>query len=55
VRADAPTTERRLGELMRQGLLTAAKDSLATPLPQRKPVVKVADLLLDLDLSRAER
>ena len=55
VRADAPTTERRLGELMRQGLLTAAKDSLATPLPRRKPVVKVADLLLDLDLSRAER
>jgi prevent-host-death family protein len=55
VRADASSTERRLGELMRQGLLAPAKASLDAPLPQRKPVAKIAELLNDLDLSRAER
>jgi prevent-host-death family protein len=55
VRADASSTERRLGELMRQGLLAPAKSSRSAPLPQRKPVAKIAELLEDLDLSRAER
>ena len=55
VRADASFTERRLGELMRQGLLAPAKAALDGPLPQRKPVAKVADLLHELDLSRADR
>lgn len=55
VRADASPTERRLGELMRQGLLAPAKGSRDAPLPQRKPVAKIAELLHDLDLSRAER
>lgn len=55
VRADAPTAERRLGELMRLGLLTAAKGAPGAPLPRPKPVMKLAELLHDLDLSRAER
>jgi prevent-host-death family protein len=55
VRDDAPTIERRLAELSRLGLLTAARRSPAASLPRRKPQVKVAELLHDLDLSRAER
>ena len=55
VRADASSTERRLGELMRLGLLAPAKAVLDAPLPQRKPVAKVAGLLHELDLSRADR
>jgi prevent-host-death family protein len=55
VRADASLAERRLGELMRQGLLAPAKGSCGAPLPQRKPVAKIAELLDELDQSRAER
>ena len=55
VRADASPTERRLGELMRQGLLAPAKNSRDAPLPQRKPAANIAELLDELDLSRAER
>lgn len=55
VRVDASPTERRLGELMRQGLLAPAKSSLGAPLPPRKPVAKIAELLDELDLSRADR
>ena len=55
VRADASLAERRLGELMRQGLLVAAKGSCGAPLQQRKPVAKIAELLDELDQSRAER
>ncbi len=55
VRADASPTERRLGELMRQGLLAPAKGSRDAPLPPRKPVAKIAELLDEMDLSRAER
>lgn len=55
VRADASPDEQRLGELMRQGLLAPAKLSAKARLPQRKPVAKIADLLHELDDSRAER
>jgi prevent-host-death family protein len=55
VRADASFTERLLGELMRQGLLAAAKGPRDAPLPPRKPVAKIAVLLDELDRSRAER
>lgn len=55
VRSDASLVEQRLGDLMRQGLLAPAKVSSRARLPQRKPVAKVADLLRELDLSRAER
>ena len=55
VRGDASPDEQRLGELMRQGLLTPAKLSAKARLPQRKPVAKVADVLRELDDSRADR
>ena len=55
VRAGASSTERLLGELMRQGLLAPAKALRNAPLPPRKPVAKVADLLDELDRSRAGR
>jgi prevent-host-death family protein len=55
VRADASPIEQRLGQLMRQGLLAPAKASPAAPLPQRKPVAKIAEVLQELDASRAER
>ena len=53
VRADASPDEQRLGELMRQGLLAPAKLLPKARLPRRRPVAKIADLLLDD--SRAER
>jgi prevent-host-death family protein len=55
VRSDASPVEQRLGDLMRQGLLAPATVSPRTRLPQRKPVAKVADLLRELDLGRADR
>ena len=55
VRPGAPATERLLGELMRQGLLTPARVSPRARLPRRKPVTALADLLRDLDDGRAER
>lgn len=55
VRADASSTERRLGELMRQGLLAPAKSSRTAPLPPRRPVAKIAELLDELGVGRAER
>lgn len=55
VRADASPDEQRLGELMRQGLLAPAKLSPKARLPRRRPVAKIADLLRELDDSRAER
>ena len=55
VRSDASPVEQRLGDLMRQGLLAPATVSPRAPLPHRKPVAKVADLLRELDLSRADR
>lgn len=55
VRADASPDERRLGELIRQGLLVAAQVSPGARLPRRKPVAKIAAVLRELDDSRAER
>ena len=55
VRADASSAERVLGDLLRQGLLAPAKLPPKARLPRRKPVAKIADLLRDLDGSRAER
>lgn len=55
VRADASPAEQRLGELMRQGLLTPAKVSPNARLPRRRPVAAIAELLRELDDSRAER
>lgn len=55
VRVDASPEEQRLGELMRQGLLAPAKVSPKARLPRRKPVAKIADVLRELDDSRAER
>jgi antitoxin (DNA-binding transcriptional repressor) of toxin-antitoxin stability system len=55
VRADASHVEQRMGQLMRQGLLAPARASPAAPLPQRRPVVTIAEVLHELELSRAER
>lgn len=55
VRSDASPIEQRLGHLMRQGLLVPAKASPAARLPRRKPVAKIAEVLQELDSSRAER
>lgn len=55
VRADASPIERRLGELMRQGLLAPATIASKSRLPRRKPGFKLADILRDLDTSRADR
>ncbi len=55
VRADASPDAQRLGELIRQGLLTPAKVSPKARLPRRRPVAKIAEVLRDLDDSRAER
>ena len=55
VRDDASPAEQRLGELMRQGLLAPAKVSPKARLPPRKPTASIAELLSELDASRAER
>jgi prevent-host-death family protein len=55
LRADASADEQRLGALMRLGLLTPAKVSPRARLPVRKPLTKAADLLKELQDSRAER
>ncbi len=55
VRANASPEEQRLGELMRQGLLTAATVSPKSRLPRRRPVATIAEVLRELDDSRAER
>lgn len=55
VRSDASPAERLLGELLREGLLTAAKVPPAVRLPRRKPSVRLDELLRELDDSRAER
>jgi len=55
VREKASPAETRMGELIREGLVTPARVSAKTRLPRRKPVAKLADLLHELDDSRAER
>lgn len=55
VPTDASPAEQRLGELMRQGLVTPARLSGRTRLPRRRPVAPLGELLQDLDASRADR
>ncbi len=55
VRADASPAEQRLGELMRQGLLAPAKVSPKARLPRRRPLAPIAEVLRELDDSRADR
>ncbi len=55
VRADASSLEQRMGHLIRQGLLAPAKASPASRLPRRRPVTTLAEVLQDLEHSRAER
>lgn len=55
VREGASPAEQRMGELMRQGLLTPAKVSPKERLPRRKPVARFSEVLRDLDASRADR
>ena len=55
VRTDASSAEQRMGELVRQGLLTPAKVASKARLPRRRPVAKLCDVLRDLDRDRAER
>lgn len=55
VRTDASPVEQRLGELMRQGLLAPAKISPKVRLPRRRPLAQLAEVLRDLDNSRADR
>ena len=55
VRTDASPAEQRLGELMRQGLLAPAKTSPKARLPRRRPLAPIAEVLRDLDSSRADR
>ena len=55
VHSDASPAEQRLGELIRQGLLTPAKVPIQARLPRRKPVRSLASVLRDLGASRADR
>ncbi len=55
VREDASAAEQRMGELIREGLLTPAKVPSKARLPRRKPVAELGEVLRDLDESRAER
>ena len=55
VRTDASPALQRLGELMRQGLLAPAKTSPKARLPRRRPLAPIAEVLRDLDNSRADR
>ena len=55
VRTDASPALQRLGELMRQGLLAPATISPNVRLPRRRPLVPIAEVLRELDSSRADR
>lgn len=55
IRADASPAEQRIGDLIRQGLLTPASVLSKARLPRRKPVAPLAEVLRDLDASRADR
>jgi len=55
VHPDASPVEQRLGELMREGLLSPASATPTSPLPPRRPVARLAGLLQELDAARAER
>jgi prevent-host-death family protein len=47
--------QQRMGELVRQGLVTPAKVSPKARLPRRKPVADLATVLRELEAGRAER
>jgi antitoxin (DNA-binding transcriptional repressor) of toxin-antitoxin stability system len=55
VSKDASSAEQLIGELGRQGLLTAAKLAPSARLPRRKPVTCLAAIVRVHDLDRAER
>ncbi len=55
VREEASQAEQRMGELVREGLVTPARVQARARLPRRKPTAKLADLLRDLDDGRADR
>lgn len=55
VREDASLAEQRMGELIRQGLVTPAKRSSKARLPRRRPAAKLAVVLRELEQDRADR
>ena len=55
VRAEASSDEQLLADMLRQGLLTPAKVPARARLPRRRPVTTMAQVLSELDASRAER
>jgi prevent-host-death family protein len=55
VREDASLAEQRMGELIREGLVIAARVSSKARLPRRRPVAKLATVLRELDEDRADR
>ena len=55
VRADASPAEQKMGELIRQGLVTPATLAPRARLPRRKPVAALSEVMRDLDESRADR
>jgi prevent-host-death family protein len=55
VRGNESPAQQRMGELVRQGLVTPAKVSAKARLPRRKPVADLAAVLRELEASRADR
>jgi prevent-host-death family protein len=54
-RSGESPAQQRMGELVRQGLVTPAKVSPKARLPRRKPVADLATVLRELEAGRAER
>ena len=55
VHAGASAAEQRMGKQVREGRLVPAKVPPKARLPRRKPVIRIGEVLRDLDASRAER
>jgi prevent-host-death family protein len=55
VREDASPAERKMGELIRAGLVRPSRVSAKARLPRRKPVAKLAEVMRELDQGRADR
>ena len=55
VREGASLAEQRMGELIREGLVTPAKVSSHSRLPRRKPAATLPAILRELDEGRADR
>jgi prevent-host-death family protein len=55
VREDASIAEQRMGELIREGLVTPARVLSKARLPRRKPVAKLATVMRELDEDRTDR